>query len=181
VRRAFFTPLRRVPGPWYASLVNWRLKVAVLGGARADYVHGLHQRYGPIVRIAPNEVAINDPAGFKEIHRIGSGFLKTNWYEYLNANGPGKCPGVLNMTNPKDHAARRRLLARGFSQGHIREQWEHVVRERVDLAVSRIKSDTASGAADVLKWWTYLATDVSAHLMFGYHQRSREGRRNFDR
>ncbi|THX68893.1 cytochrome P450 monooxygenase [Aureobasidium pullulans] len=167
VRRAFFTPLRGIPGPWHASLVNWRLKTAVLGGARADYIHALHKLYGPIVRIAPNEIAINDPASFKDIHKIGSGFNKTNWYEYLNTNGVGKCPGVFNITNPKEHAARRKLLARGFSQRHIREQWESVVREKVDLAVARIKSNATSGTADVLKWWTYLATDVSAHLMFG--------------
>jgi cytochrome P450 len=167
VHRAFFTPLRGIPGPWHAGFVNWRLKIAVLGGARADYIHELHQRYGPIVRIAPNEIAINDPASFKDIHKIGSGFNKTNWYEYLNTNGVGKCPGVFNMTNPKEHAARRKLLAKGFSQRHLREQWEDVVREKVDLAVARIKADATSGTADVLKWWTYLATDVSAHLMFG--------------
>jgi cytochrome P450 len=143
------------------------MKIAVLSGARADYIHELHQRYGPIVRVTPNEVAINDPASFKEIHKIGSGFHKTNWYEYLNTNGAGKCPGVFNMTNPKEHASRRKLLARGFSQRYLREQWENVVREKVDLAVARIKADATSGTADVLKWWTYLATDVSAHLMFG--------------
>ncbi|KAI4758394.1 cytochrome P450 monooxygenase [Aureobasidium sp. EXF-3400] len=167
VYRAFFTPLRGIPGPWHAAFVNWRLKIAVLGGRRADYIHELHQKYGPIVRITPNEVAINDPASFKDIHKIGSGFNKTNWYEYLNTNGVGKCPGVFNMTNPKEHAARRKLLAKGFSQRHLREQWEDVVREKVDLAVARIKADATSGTADVLKWWTYLATDVSAHLMFG--------------
>jgi cytochrome P450 len=167
VHRAFFTPLRGIPGPWHAAFVNWRLKIAVLSGARADYIHALHQNYGPIVRITPNEIAINDPASFKEIHKIGSGFHKTNWYEYLNTNGVGKCPGVFNMTNPKEHAARRKLLAKGFSQRHLREQWEDVVREKVDLAVARIKADAISGTADVLKWWTYLATDVSAHLMFG--------------
>ncbi|KAH0284281.1 cytochrome P450 monooxygenase [Aureobasidium namibiae CBS 147.97] len=165
--RAFFTPLRGIPGPWHATLVNWRLKIAVLGGRRADYIHELHQKYGPIVRITPNEIAVNDPASFKDIHKIGSGFNKTNWYEYLNTNGVGKCPGVFNMTNPKEHAARRKLLAKGFSQRHLREQWEDVVREKVDLAVARIKADAVSGTADVLKWWTYLATDVSAHLMFG--------------
>ncbi|KAI5251552.1 cytochrome P450 monooxygenase [Aureobasidium subglaciale] len=167
VQRAFLTPLRGIPGPWYASLVNWRLKIAVLSGARADYIHALHQQYGPIVRIAPNEVAVNDPASFKDIHKIGSGFHKTNWYEYLNTNGVGKCPGVFNMTNPKEHAARRKLLSKGFSQRHLREQWEDVVRQKVDLAVSRIKAEATRGSADVLKWWTYLATDVSAHLMFG--------------
>jgi len=167
VHRAFFTPLRGIPGPWHATLVNWRLKIAVLSGRRADYIHELHQKYGPIVRITPNEIAINDPASFKDIHKIGSGFNKTNWYEYLNTNGVGKCPGVFNMTNPKEHAARRKLLAKGFSQRHLREQWEDVVREKVDLAVARIKADAISGTADVLKWWTYLATDVSAHLMFG--------------
>jgi hypothetical protein len=31
---------------------------------------------GPIIRIAPNEVAISDPASIKEIYSINSGFTK---------------------------------------------------------------------------------------------------------
>ncbi|TKA71971.1 hypothetical protein B0A49_05334 [Cryomyces minteri] len=42
-----------------------------------------------------------------------------------------------------------------------------VVRQRVDLAVAKIKRDAEQGSADVLKWFTFMATDVSGELSFG--------------
>ncbi|THZ34672.1 hypothetical protein D6C87_10296, partial [Aureobasidium pullulans] len=51
--------------------------------------------------------------------------------------------------------------------GRVEEVEVKTAGECFDLAVARIKSNATSGTADVLKWWTYLATDVSAHLMFG--------------
>ena len=49
-------------------------------------------------------------------------------------------PGVFSITNPEQHAIRRKLLERGFDQRYLLEQWEDVVSEKVDLANARIKS-----------------------------------------
>jgi cytochrome P450 len=73
------------------------------------------------------------------------------------------------MRDPKMHAARRKLFARAFSKSELRSQWEGVVREKVKLAVEKMRGELrgTDGRCDVLKWWTFLATDVSGHLMFG--------------
>jgi cytochrome P450 len=72
------------------------------------------------------------------------------------------------MRDPKQHATRRKLLARPFSKSELRRIWEPVVKEKVHLAVSKIRHDLkVDGKSDLLKWWTFLATDVSGHLMFG--------------
>jgi len=73
------------------------------------------------------------------------------------------------MRDAHAHAARRKLFARAFSNSSLKSNWDVEVRRKVSLAVRRIKQD-ASGAqkgADVLKWWTLMATDVIAHLSFG--------------
>lgn len=42
------------------------------------------------------------------------------------------------------------------------------VTEKVELAVQRMGEEMRRGEdSDCLKWWTFLATDVSGHLMFG--------------
>ncbi|KAF9869419.1 cytochrome P450 [Colletotrichum karsti] len=128
------------------------------------YVHSLHHRYGPIVRISPTEVAVADPEGFNAIHKIGSGFLKGPWYSTVTV---GVEPGIFAMVNPKEHAARRKLFARAFTSASLRLNWEPVVRQKVERAVERIKTDALTGKADVLKWWTLMTTDVIAHLSFG--------------
>lgn len=39
---------------------------------------------------------------------------------------------------------------------------------KVDLVISQIQNELArEGVCDILKWSTFLATDVSTHLMFG--------------
>ncbi|KAJ5291813.1 cytochrome P450 [Penicillium angulare] len=66
------------------------------------------------------------------------------------------------------HAQRRKLLSRPFSKSVIRNTWEPVVREKARLAVSQIQNElTTAGVSDVLKWSTFLATDVISVLMFG--------------
>lgn len=78
---------------------------------------------------------------------------------------------MFDMPGGREHAGRRRLFARAFSKSELRRAWEGVVREKVGMAISQMKSDLdaagGNGRCDVLKWWTFLATDVAGHLMFG--------------
>lgn len=158
-------PLNKIPGPLLAKYTNLPSKLAVVTGREVHYIDSLHKKYGPYVRTAPGKVAVNDPRGAKQIHAIGSGFEKTDWYEDVSVFPR---PVLFTMRQAKTHAARRRLFARGFSKSNIRQNWEGVVRERIVLAVDKMKSESArSGCADALKWWTLMASDVSSHLMFG--------------
>ncbi|KAL0938185.1 cytochrome p450 [Colletotrichum truncatum] len=157
-------PIRHLPGPWYTCFFDHVLKFYNLTGRRMHYVHSLHHRYGPIVRISPTDVAVADPDGFNTIHKIGSGFLKGPWYSTI---APGVEPGIFAMVDPKQHAARRKLFARAFTSTSLRQNWESVVRQKVERAVERIKTDALNGKADVFKWWTMMTTDVIAHLSFG--------------
>lgn len=126
----------------------------------------LHREYGDVVRIAPGEVAIADIAGVSQIHKIGSGFLKSNFYTNLT---PSQEPGIFAMQNPHDHAARRKLFARAFSNSSMKTNWEVEIRRKTMLAVDQIRkaATESSKGADVLKWWTLMATDVITHLSFG--------------
>ncbi|TDZ29571.1 putative sterigmatocystin biosynthesis P450 monooxygenase STCB [Colletotrichum spinosum] len=158
-------PIRHLPGPWYTCFFDHVLRYYNLTGRRMHYVHGLHHRYGPIVRISPKEVAVADPESFTAIHKIGSGFLKGPWYSTVTV---GVEPGIFAMVDPKKHAARRRLFARAFTCASLRRNWEPIVRQKVERAVERIKAEEAvCGSADILKWWTLMTTDVIAHLSFG--------------
>lgn len=46
-------------------------------------------------------------------------------------------------------------------------KFESIVRSKVDTAVAKIKRDALAGNADVLKWFTFMATDVIGELSFG--------------
>ncbi|CAK7222504.1 hypothetical protein SEUCBS140593_004921 [Sporothrix eucalyptigena] len=162
--KAVFSPLAHIPGPWYTRMTRLILKYHILTGRRMYYVHALHAAYGPVVRIAPEEVAVADPAGVAQIHRIGGGFLKGPWYTDTN-HAPE--PGIFAMVHPKAHAQRRRLFSKAFGQASLRHTWTEAVHERVKLAVDRIREEALGGEADILKWWTLMTTDIMAQLSFG--------------
>ncbi|KAJ4344904.1 hypothetical protein N0V95_006104 [Ascochyta clinopodiicola] len=157
-------PTRHLPGPWYTRFTHLRLKRAVVTGQRIFYIDALHKKYGPIVRLSPNEVGVADLDAFKEIHKIGTKYMKSDWYLRL-ANFPKA--GVFTMLDPREHGPRRKLLSRSFSRTYLVENWESTVREKALLAVNKIKGDAVKSTADVYNWWMLLASDVSAHLAFG--------------
>jgi hypothetical protein len=70
----FFHPLRKFPGPllWRASIIP--SMNALARGKLAHAVAGLHEQYGHVVRIAPNEISFTEPHAWKDIcgHRIGA-------------------------------------------------------------------------------------------------------------
>jgi cytochrome P450 len=73
--------------------------------------------YGGVVRIATNEVAIADIAGVCQIHKFGSGFLKSAFYQ---KHTPHRKPGIFAMQDLYAHAARRKLFAQAFSNSNMK-------------------------------------------------------------
>jgi cytochrome P450 len=70
------------------------------------------------------------------------------------------------MTDPQTHSTRRRLFAQPFANSSILA-YEAVVREKVETAIAKVGRDAAAGEADILKWFTFMATDVIGQLSFG--------------
>lgn len=79
---------------------------------RIFYIDDMHKKYGPVVLISPNEVSFTSPEVFNEVHKIGNGYLKSDWYTKFRPGGP---PDVFAVIDPKIHTFKRRLLARPFS------------------------------------------------------------------
>lgn len=72
----------KVPGPWYTSLTSFVLKYYEFTRRRRVWIHTLHLKYGPVVRLAPNEIAFANLEGVKEIYQSGgSGYDKTEFYD----------------------------------------------------------------------------------------------------
>lgn len=108
--RRLSSPLGRVPGPATARLTSLGLKWNELRANRTFYVHSLHQKYGPVVRIAPNEVSFSSWAALKEIYCSGgSGYDKTEFYNLFRIYGKRQAElelrirGYLVLTHRQDH------------------------------------------------------------------------------
>ena len=82
------SPIRKIPGPWHTALCSLVIKYHEFTSARRVYVHRLHQEYGPVVRLAPNEVSFSGLEAVKEIYASGgSGYDKTEFYDLFRQFG----------------------------------------------------------------------------------------------
>lgn len=160
-------PLSGVPGPFLNRFTYWPIRFASLGGRRLYYVHALHQHYGACVRVSPTEVAINEIASAKEIHRVGSGFTKAPWYTTFNRESRHDHErGIFAILSPKLHAERRKLLSYGFSQKALRG-WEDILQTKVKMAIAGIQADLKkSGEADILAWLMFMVRLLTHYTLW---------------
>ncbi|KAL4951900.1 cytochrome P450 [Aspergillus filifer] len=158
-------PLSTIPGPAITKWTDLMLKYYTVLGQRPRYVHALHEEYGPIVRISPNTVDISDIPAAREIHRIASPFLKAPWYRLLNRKDG---ESIFSTTDPDYHRRHRRLLSSPLSDVNLRTV-EPLVQSRIQLAMHRIREEgySSRGAADIYKWFFFMATDIIGELSFG--------------
>lgn len=106
----------------------------------------------PFVRIASNEVTVNDLASVEAIHKIDSGFNKSLWYPSITGGSLQPRLGILAQTDPKIHSARGQVVYQPFSKSGIQE-WEDMLKHKAELAVARMGKVAKEnvGMADTLE------------------------------
>ncbi|PLB40662.1 cytochrome P450 [Aspergillus candidus] len=176
LRRWWSDPLSPIPGPWFTKWTDIVLKSHWLRGNRMKYVHDLHRQYGPVVRVGPGEVDVADLAAVKEVHRIGTSFLKSSWYRDLTRHD---IENLFNTSDVKFHSTRRRLLSSPISDAELRKS-HPLIDARVQLALQQMERQMdRHGVVDVFQWWIFMATDIIGELSFGDSFRMLEqGRKN---
>jgi len=110
----------------------------------------MHRQYGPIIRVAPDEIAYAHPDAWTDILQTkpGSGssglaFPKDpTWWAPL----PGVPPGLVTFVDHETHALIRRQLNPGFTSRAMSLQ-EGTVHTYVDLLVSRWRDAISSSSS----------------------------------
>jgi hypothetical protein len=75
------SPLKDIPGPFPGKITQWWLIFIDLAGDQTSTIHRLHKRYGPAVRIAPNEVSFSNIESVKETYGQATTYMKAPVYE----------------------------------------------------------------------------------------------------
>lgn len=110
----YFHPLRHIPGPPLSALTSLDHHVfRYLRGYEHETDRALHAKYGPVVRVAPNTVLVNDPEVLKTIYG-GRVVVKTNYYTAVDWNEYAGVPGVASVfheTGYEGHKMARKRVA----------------------------------------------------------------------
>lgn len=137
---------------------------ALRQGQLVHQLGDLHARYGPIVRVAWDELSFNDARAWSDIH--GNAAFKKNLTWYSSAGG-AKGTSVADA-NDEDYARIRKALLSGLSDKALKEQ-EPLLQHYVGLLIEKLHTDLASGneQIDISRRIDYALFDLFGDLSLG--------------
>lgn len=132
IYRRYFHPLAKIPGPFLPAVTKFYQ--TAFNARYYKQIDKLHQRYGPIVRIAPDEVHLQNAEHYGEIYKVGSNFSKSPvFYNAL-------CVPNSSFGTPSNevHRIRRGALNPMFSPQKVLEL-ESIVQDKVRKVTERMQ------------------------------------------
>jgi len=158
VHRLFFHPLARIPGPKLAAFTFlYQTYFSFKDGSRFYKQVGLlHKKYGPVVRITPDEISLSDPENYETIYYVGSRYAKApRYYDALGMKYASfsTCPN-------EQHRLRRGPLNKFFSRAMVLEL-QNIVQEKADKLCALVSKKSAAGeATDIHHGFRAVSIDV---------------------
>lgn len=162
-----FHPLAIFPGPrlWAASRIPWAFHI--VKGDLWQVLQRLHEQYGPVVRIAPDELTTTLPEAWKDLYASKPLLLKDPHSQTPPLNGAHS----LFTAEGDTHRRIRGVLSNSFSdralraQAPIIEKYAYQLTARVLREASRVEGGI--GEVDLTKLYGYAAFDTITDLSLG--------------
>lgn len=162
-------PLSRFPGPPLAAWTHLPYTYWLFAQRLPLKLTELHRKYGPVVRIAPNQLSFNTAASYQDIYGSRQGqhqtFLKSNFYD-AGAFSP-QAHSIIAERDPIRHARQKKYVSAAFSDKALKSQ-ERLINEVVDNLIEQL-GIRASGeqGANMVKWFSLATFDIIGSLSFG--------------
>ncbi|RAH79186.1 putative cytochrome P450 [Aspergillus japonicus CBS 114.51] len=147
IYRLYLHPLARFPGPKIAAATGWYefYHDVIRGGMYIHEIQRMHRKYGPIIRINPYEIVINDPDYYNTVYVASNTRRSEKWY---TLQGTG-LEGAMGMTMGHElHRRRRKHFDPFFSRLGVTYrksgrtiQMEHVMAAFTGDIVTKICSE----------------------------------------
>ncbi|KAH8158070.1 hypothetical protein CIB48_g10176 [Xylaria polymorpha] len=159
-------PLRHIPGPLIAHLTPIWLWYISWRGIECTELDKLHEKYGPVIRIAPNEIDISDGVAVPVIYVKNGGFPKSPMYRNIDINGFAT---IFSVVDPAHRAIRSKAVAPLFAQQKL-VQGKPLVQRAVDAMVielMRRKHEAHGYPIDVLNLFRSMFIDSVLIYLLG--------------
>ncbi|KAJ6119298.1 hypothetical protein N7523_003578 [Penicillium sp. IBT 18751x] len=164
VGQGLLSPLSKLPGPWYTRFTSFWLKYQEFTANRRESIHALHKRYGPVVRLAPNEVSFTSLDAMKEIYASGgSGYDKTEFYSLFKQF---QTKTMFSTLRKDEHSKRKRIFAERYAMTNVMKAKPlAAITERARAFVSQC-TEAGNKSVDVYVLLHCYALDCVTHFMF---------------
>ncbi|KAJ0423592.1 cytochrome P450 [Aspergillus carlsbadensis] len=148
VYNVWFHPLRQFPGPWMAGATSWwrAYREVIKHQDLAQELFGLHERYGDVVRIAPNELHFGSPSAFHDIYHNSRRWDK----DPRLYRTPGVSSGSVVFPKYAQAKERRDVLLPVFSRRSIKNLEHLIWRNATRLSSAITKANAANQSIDLL-------------------------------
>ncbi|KAL2140420.1 hypothetical protein VTI28DRAFT_3840 [Corynascus sepedonium] len=161
----FFHPLAKFPGPrwWAVSRIPWAYHV--IKGDLWSVLDRLHEKYGNIVRIAPDETTTINPAAWKDIYVTKPVLAKDPYSLTPPLNGAHS----LFTAEGDVHRRLRGALVNGFADRALRDQ-APIVEGYANQLIARLRREadkSANGCVNIQRLYGYATFDTVTDLSFG--------------
>jgi hypothetical protein len=169
VHRFLVTPLSlhslsRIPGPKLYASTKWRL-ARDDWGRRTRTINDLHNQYGPVVRIGPNEIHFNSPTALRTIYGAGSGFERTAFYSMFDVYGRRN---LFTFFGVADHAKRKRLLAHTYSKSAIlKGNAASIIEDKIRDYLNLLEGAPRAEGVEIFSTLHYYSIDVITTFLYG--------------
>ncbi|KAL1948858.1 hypothetical protein VTO73DRAFT_10664 [Trametes versicolor] len=156
-----FHRLAQYPGPFGCRVTKFWMACIGFTGRQHLYLQSLHEQYGDVVRIGPNELSFKDPS-IRDALLGSPGVPK----------GPQMIGRILTVTNlpllaiadPALHHERRKPWNRAFSAAATKE-YEPLLVSRVSQLAYVLRSQ--KGEFDMSKFLNYFTYDFMCDMAYG--------------
>jgi hypothetical protein len=168
VYNLYFHPLSKFPGPKLWAAFQFPYLYAMLQGIVPYQIKGLHDQYGPVIRISPNELSFIDPAAWKDIY-LNKEFIRPKEW---GSRPPGVTAHSVISAPVEVHARFRKVLGAAFSEKAIKAQ-EPIIKQHVDILMSKLggkveeSEDGKEVVANMVEWFNYTTFDIFSDLGWG--------------
>ncbi|GKT41263.1 cytochrome P450 monooxygenase sdnT [Colletotrichum spaethianum] len=151
--RLLFHPLARVPGPRLAAISNVWYACQVRNGRMLRLGKSLHKRYGPAVRVGPNEVWFDSVDAFKHIYLSTALQRPDITYTPLPTFTSPDTLDLLSERNTQRYRLQRRLVGPLYQTSYLKRH-----EPALDAVLGRVIATLRSldGAEIDLKEWMHI-------------------------
>ncbi|CAH0051860.1 unnamed protein product, partial [Clonostachys solani] len=158
------SPLSKVPGTTLSRFTSAPLRWHEFRANRTLYIHSLHLKYGPVVRLAPGELSFTSYEAVKEIYgSFGSGYDKTKFYNMFRVFGRRT---MFSTLEKNDHAKRKRIIADRYANSNVVKPAAVSGIETRALEFTRQCEEASGSSVDIYMKLHSYACDGVTHNLF---------------